>query len=411
MNLTIPLKWSYFLMLLAGLLIPSDGSQGFLNLKSLTFLSTAFLGIAYIGFKARFNLSQLKLAAFGLGTFVFLFIWLIVGVVNQNQMTEGSIAQLKLFIITLFVPLITLYLISEKIMTPADFFKWVIYGNCAYCTLKIGLIILHLAHVVNMWDVLDSLGLRFMKMQILGNIDRLQTSVDIITPFSVFFALQSEKLGIPLNRRFRLYYCVVALLSNFLSFSRFLIFIYFLSGILYLLSCSFSKMGKGFILIALGGVVAIGAIGVENTAKIIELRLFSKDNFLSDNTRTRQANALIKEFSFCPLMGKGLGGYAKECIRDEKLLYSYEVQWIAFLMQFGVIGISFLLFMAGFILWQLLRPPLSRVKTSALILFLLWLFSGFTNPFLISLTSGIAYTLFLLTQPALKENRLNVQTI
>lgn len=401
MFLSTPLKWSYYLMLLAGLIIPSDGGQGFFNLKSLSFLSTSCLGIAHLTIKQSLKKTQFHFIAVSFGVLSALLIWWMIGVIRTDQIIEGSTAQFKLFIITLFVPVMSLYLLSEKIITAQNFFKVVIYGNCLYCTLKMGLVVLHLLHVINMWDMLDALGMRFMKMEIIGNIGRLQTSVDIITPFSVFFALQSTRFGLNLKPSFRMYYCVVALFANFLSFSRFLIFIYCLSFVLYLLTGSFSKIIKGALGCLICGIIAVTAIGVENSAKIVEKRLFSKDNFLSDYTRKKQLTALMKEFFLCPLLGKGLGGYTKECIRDEKLKYSYEVQWAAFLMQFGIVGVCGLMSLISLIIWELIKPAYTRVKIASLILLFFWLFSGFTNPFLISLTSGIAYTLFLLVDKAL----------
>lgn len=146
------------------------------------------------------------------------------------------------------------------------------------------------------------------------------------------------------------------------------------------------------------------AIGPEKIHTIIARRVFSMDNFKSDELRIMQVNALLSEYENALFVGKGLGGYAHENIRDRTLLHSYEVQWVAFLMQFGFIGVLILLVPLFVIVFRLIKGKISRIKWSFCGLFLLWLLSGFTNPFLISLTSGIIYALFLVSADLIDES-------
>jgi hypothetical protein len=110
----------------------------------------------------------------------------------------------------------------------------------------------------------------------------------------------------------------------------------------------------------------------------------------------QQIQALYREFDQAPLLGKGLGAYAVDNIRDFQLKHYYEVQWMAFLMQFGLLGVLLLMIPLGMVSYRYCLAPFSMQKLSFLLMFFLWIFSGFTNPFLLSLTSGIVYTLFLL---------------
>jgi hypothetical protein len=137
------------------------------------------------------------------------------------------------------------------------------------------------------------------------------------------------------------------------------------------------------------------AAGPSRVYKVIELRFFSEQSSKSDETRNSQVKSLIKEFEEVPFLGKGLGGHTEEGIRDNKLKHSYEVQWVAFLMQFGIIGISLIISALLLILWPMASPPFTVEKGSLLCMFLLWVLAGFTNPFLISLTSGLIYAIFL----------------
>lgn len=180
----------YFLMVIMGLLLPSDGNHGLFSPKSLSFLAAFFSIAAYFLFRGRMSLYQLKLICFALCAATFLLIWFLLGIMESSQ-TGSAIDQMKLFLITLAVALMTLYLLSENIITPQKILRIVIVANFTYSFFKVFLVVLHLLNLINMWSVLDMLGVRFMSMLILNGIVRLQTSVDIITPFLLFFVLQS----------------------------------------------------------------------------------------------------------------------------------------------------------------------------------------------------------------------------
>ena len=397
--LTLP----YFFLLAVGLMVPSDAQHGILSIKSLAFL-TAMGGIGfYAALRQKWNPGQLKLISFGFLSLAFLLFWLFISLARDETSALSQIDQFKLFLITLAVPITTLYIVQEGIVTPQQIFKSAIYASFAYAFLKVLLVALHLLHLINAWKIIDALGIRYMRMGIYGGLDRFQTSVDIATPFLLFFLLQAEHLGLSFTKIFRWSFLLFSLLSTFLSFSRYLIFIYMASFFLYWLTLQSRQFLKVGSLIALASMAAFFAIGPEKVQKVIERRIFSINSFHSDNTRYRQAQALLQTFEEAPLVGKGVGGYVPNHIRDVLLRHSYEVQWLAFLMQFGFLGLLLLLSPLTFVAWRLVEAPFSRIHYSFLGAFLLWLLSGFTNPFLISLTSGIIYSLFALEACAKKN--------
>lgn len=143
-------------------------------------------------------------------------------------------------------------------------------------------------------------------------------------------------------------------------------------------------------------MILVAWVGVERVELLIYERFFSYDNKMSDQTRVEQIAALMDGLEKVPLLGRGLGGYIDSLFRDGLVLHSYEVQWVAFLMQFGMLGFFVLLTPVLIIGYKLFLPPFTRVKLAFFGLFGIWLLSGFTNPFLISLTSGIVYSIFIL---------------
>lgn len=384
--------------------MPSDGSHGLLAPKSLAFIgATGFMGIYFLT-SQKLNKRQLMLVCFLLCALSTLLVWFSIGVDQSELGMSTSTDQLKLFILTIATVILSLYAVSEKLATPQKIIRLVIFSNFCYSTLKITLFGLHLLGVINVFGLLEKLGIRFMTMGIVGSISRLQTSVDIITPFLLIFVLQSQALGLGLSKKFRIAFCLVSILAIFLSFSRFLMFVGFVGCAAYWLSLSIPRLIKVVLVGTAFVAFAVAAIGVGTVFKVIEQRFFSNANYHSDLTREEQINALMQEYDQYPLLGKGVGGYVPSLIRDGTILHSYEVQWVAFLMQFGTIGILFLLVPFGIIAYRLVFPNISRIRLGFLAVFGLWMFSGFTNPFMISLTSGIVYTIFLLAADILDQS-------
>jgi hypothetical protein len=396
--------WPYVFLILAGLLIPSDGQHGFFSIKSLAFIFTFASLFFYSMIHRHLTIYQVKLFVFAFFSFTFLAGWLLIGLLYEKSLEHSQIDQFKIFVITISFPLITLYLIKEKIISPSLFLKIVIFANFSYGVFKIGLVILHLLNLIDMWQLMHAAGIRFMRMSITGTLERVQTSVDIVTPFLVFFLLEANTFGVNFNKKFKFFYLGIALLSTLLSFSRYLIFIYFCSLLLHSLNLTlyqFLKCLFGTLCLLLASYFAIGS---ENIEAMVERRLTSIENFNSDSIRVQQIQALLTEYEKVPFFGKGLGGYSSQYIRDSLLLHHYEVQWFAFLMQFGLMGILWLFIPLGMVSYRFCVPPLSLKKISFFILFLLWILSGFTNPFLISLASGIVYALFLVSSLKFKPS-------
>ncbi len=385
----------FFLLLAAGLMIPSDGSHGMFNIKSLAFIMTLITCCSYVIICRKLNILQLKTLLFFGTALAFLSFWIVISLLESETPAESTIDQLKLFIITLSIIVISIYFEAEGLITFQQILKTVLLTNFTYSLIKVTLVTLHLLGLINMWAIIDMTGIRFMSMEIFAGLPRVQTSMDVVTPYLLFFFLQSKSFGIHWSKKFQAAFLAVSTFAIFLSFSRYLIAIGLLSLGLHIFTLKLKS-----IVIAIGvflfvATTATYIIGPDIVYKIIERRFLSRDSYVSDKTRVEQIDALLDEYSESPWFGKGIGGYAKSFIRDNRLVHSYEVQWLAFLMQFGTMGILGFLLAIGVLSSLILAPPLSRFKIGLFVLFLSWLASGFTNPFLISLTSGIVYTLFL----------------
>lgn len=393
----------FILLLFVGLFVPSDGEHGFLSIKSLSYISTILFLSIYFIIKNKLTSVQIKIILFLILGMLFLILWLFISFGEKETEFRSAFDQFKIFWITLSVIGFSLYVIKEKLLSFQTFVKLLIYFNLSYSLFKLGVVFLFLIGVINLSEFLELLGIRFMSMSIVSDLSRLQTSVDIMTPFLMLFVFQSKNLGIDLSEKFKIFYVIISLLSIFLSFSRFLIAVAFCSIILYALTLRISGMLKigGYLLLA--SIAIVFAIGPQTTYNIIETRFFSSNTSISDSTRVDQIEALMNDFYKSPCLGKGLGGSSQECIRDTLNVHAYEVQWVSFLMQFGILGVFCLLLPISLVCRKFLIH-INRVNLSFFFLFIIWLLSGFTNPFLISLTSGIIYSLFYLTSDYLEKD-------
>ena len=399
LDLQFLIACSFIAMLLAGVTIPSDGNHGLFSAKSLSFLMTAgSLGL-YILAKKRLSVDYLKTFGFLLAGFTFFLFWSAVGLIRNLTINESISDQAKLFLLTLLVVIFTYIIVKEEIVSFSTFMKTLIYANFVYSFFKCFLVVLHFLKIINFFDFMEKTGMRFMSMDMGTGMIRLQTSVDMLSPFLVFFVLQAKPLGLKFPRYFQFIYLIISAFSIFLSFSRVLMFIGFLSLALFWFTLEPSRLIKSIFLCAILGALAIASIGINNVSAMIEKRLFSNDNYYSDRARTEQIEGLMKEYDYFPYLGKGMGGYTRDGIRDGKIPHSYEVQWVAFLMQFGIVGVLALLSALSIIARKYLTKDInnfSRMHLASFALFGCWLLAGFTNPYLISLTSGIIYAIFLL---------------
>lgn len=123
----------------------------------------------------------------------------------------------------------------------------------------------------------------------------------------------------------------------------------------------------------------------------------------SDDIRFEQVSALLGAWSSSPIIGGGLGFYAKDLIRDPNAPFSYEVQWIGFLAKFGMFGIFFLMSLFVLLFSKLLER--GRTIDHYLLSFVLACFvlGGFTNQYLVSSASGVFYSIHLLMSSILRR--------
>lgn len=385
------LAFPLVIMIVMAMFLPSDKNQGFFTPKSLVYifamLSMPFLIIN----KGRIKIKNLKIVLFLLVGLLLIFLSLSLSLGRHLTESNDAFSQTKLFIVTITTFSSIVIAIREKFFSLQTFLKIIIICNLIYCIAKTVLIIGHLLGFFNFYTVYKFFNLNVMTTGISNNLKRFQTSLDVLTPYLWLFYFRREDLKLKFSKIVSWIFVPITIFSIFLSFSRALWLVALASLFLSLIGKSrttWIKMAACMILI---GSIGAAFIGPENLINAIEHRFFSQEVRDSDNTRAIQSAAINKEIEYFPLIGKGVGSNAGD--RDS---FSYEVQWLSFLMQFGLVGIFFFLISFALIGWEYLKHPINSSRFAFLSGFILFLLGGFTNPFLLSLNSGIMYAAYLL---------------
>lgn len=406
-----PAAWPFLLMIAVGLIVPSTGSHSFLNPKSLTLIPA--LGCTFLHAITRSYLREsqifLFLAVLSLGI---LLGWslLIFSAVHPFDTMHSPIDQLKVFVITIATATMLIYWYLSGAVSYPLLIKTVLWANMLFSIAKSAFVAALLLGFVKL-EMLLEMGSATMTTSMGAGLTRLQMSTDIPTPFLLFFALMSARLGIKLPKGFLFVYTLVSIAAIFFSYSRYL---WAVGAVGYVISV-WAKATPARLLRQVGVCICLGAamggvLGFEAMENMVAKRFLSEETHTSDYARVEQVDALMDTFESAPFLGSGVGSWGDGCIRDRCNPHLYEVQWVAFLMQFGVLGMIPIAVILGGIGLSFLRNPLTKDKVAVLLMYCLWLLSGFTNPFMISLNSGTLYGLFLVTAWWLTPARLTCTT-
>jgi hypothetical protein len=219
---------------------------------------------------------------------------------------------------------------------------------------------------------------------------RLDFAADIIGAFALFALLAPSVSGVRFGRMLKLGICiVVALGSGFLAHSRATWFIY--------VACIFLAMivQRSWKTMAVTILAVLGlAVCYYDVLGVVYEERFVVEAELSDIGRIEQARALMGEIKARPFLGKGMGAHYAEDSRDIKGKFSYELQWLGFLMQFGIVGEVGILMLVAASARDLLRAK-HPAKPWMILLFLLWLLDSWTNPHITTSFAGATFGLFM----------------
>lgn len=140
-------------------------------------------------------------------------------------------------------------------------------------------------------------------------------------------------------------------------------------------------------------IVGVFVITISDSGIIenIKQRFFSYSTIASDSIRDEQKRNLMNGIYENVLFGHGTGSYIKDYIRSATVLYSYEMEYLSFVYQFGVIG--FLLIIGGtiYMFYKLCFKKQFNLayKLMLFLNFFIWVIKPAFNPNFLSSNSGM----------------------
>jgi len=318
--------------------------------------------------------------------------WGLVAIFRGQSQTTQIFLQLKDIASTVVLAWLCLFFLRRHLMRPEDVIKPVIYGIVALGVMKIALIAITLALKI---DPIQLLGNIFGDDALVGGsiafgLSRIEFSSDILGSFVLFALLCPSVSGVRF-RRVAIGFCVVIIIaSGLLAFARYL---WFLETFAILAATIIEGRIKLLILAGLV-MICVAYFSYAELQPVVEARFFSDQVSDSDLIRMEQSKALVSAIEMRPFIGKGLGAHVNAVIRNSEDQYSYELQWLSLPMQFGFLGLVAILLMIAASARDLLASH-QRAKPWLLVLFVLWLLSGWTNPHLTSSFAGATFGMFM----------------
>jgi hypothetical protein len=384
---------SYISVVFFGLLLPS-GSIFKINIKYVLFIILVILLFTYL-FIENIHVKYSFISSLSF-TIAFLLIWSLIFIINGFDDYLSLSGELKDFIVTILLVYISYVIILKNIIDIDIIVKTIIYAMLLLIMLHIILvalmIIFGLSFESTFGVIKEIFNVYIMTFDISDQFKRAQLPNDIIIPFGLYIVLFSKELNIKLSPIIKYLFIMASLIVLFLTFSR---FIWIVTLIFIITSLIYKRRYIVLILLPMLVVYLLSFQAKDMfTAGIIQARFFSEAAESSDNTRAAQFESLMTTFYNHYLIGNGIGSYARDCIRSDRFPFSYEMQWIAFLMKFGLIGMGILLFhILGFLRICLIK--MHKHRGYLLIGITLYFLGGFTNPYLLTSYAGCFYILFM----------------
>lgn len=381
---------TYYLFVTLFIVFPSSLFSP-LKITVLLLLLISMLGVISLG---KISKKDFLLLLF---TFLFLLVHLLVGFFKGTVLIEQSLMAFRVFSTFFILLFITYYYGKKKVISFSKLIKVVFYSSFIYLILKLLLTICMMFFGLGAITV-KNLMPGVVIQQFYGNpfFTRIVSASDIVNSFLFVFLLVLKPLKQLFNNKVLYTYIVLSFILMIQSYTRFIWLILLLTVFFKLYILSENRV-KSFSYTAFFLLITIAIVKTFFSTELgffIDLLDIKFSDTTSISVKSVQANYLFDEFSNNTILGKGLGAYVEYYVRDNKQLFQYETQIVSFLMQFGIIG--FCIFM--FPLLAIIIPLLSKNKNKLTMSFfyILWLASGFTNPYLTILACISIYALFIL---------------
>jgi hypothetical protein len=389
--------WGVLLLVWACVVLPAGSIAG-VNVKFLLFGLAAVALVLDALTDADAALADVKhLLGFALAVGAVL-LGFIVALLREVVPLSYAIGSLQGFLATIGVAYLIVIAVARGTTSWQAVIRAFLYAVLAYSFAKIGIVGLVFVGLVDFAAVRsffrEVFDYSFVSMLILPGLVRIQFVNDVTLPFALMaLSVLHRPAWEPVSPLVARVMVATIFIAVALAFSRWLFFLSLVVAVLWLLLFAVRRTTALLWVAVLAslGLMAAVAFDLSQPFDALVARFTSPAVEASDAARVIQIDALLREIARGPLLGRGLGAYAPDVIQRASEPYSYEVQWLAILLQLGVLGTSLLLVPLLGLVVSAARVPDARAATVLMCMTGLWLVSGFTNPYLISSTSGVVF--------------------
>lgn len=398
LNIKSSLNKIYYLFLLT-IILPCGKLYGF-PFKDIVF---CLLLIVLLFYFSKNNLFIDKNITSILIVMLFVITWCVIGTLNNYY--PYSISQTKNFF-SLYLTIIITYIFINNNLLDLNKIKRVLY-----VVMFVKIISKLLIELMVISGVLSIGNFNYLYNEVFNwnpvimyidalNLIRIQTASDIF-PVVIFGFYFMEK-----NVRVYKKSIVLALTSIYVIviYSR-VILVQFIVMLIVLYFYMFRNVLKRdikrvLVFPLLGALLLypLSNLDLNNLTLAIIDRFNSYQVTLSDNIRDNQGPYLIEKFEENIILGSGIGAYSKDYIRSDEAKYSYEKEYLSFLMQLGVLGFVLIVLVSVYVFYRMIfirRIKYFEIKIIFFLNFAFWAVKPFFNPGFLSSNSGIIISILI----------------
>lgn len=333
-----------------------------------------------------------------------LLLWVLITFMHNPEFTYYALSQWKGLALTIFLPAMLLTLSRLDLLQKNELESVFTISGVVFASLKVAIVLLIAADVVEIEYIVSEFSLIFgigITHMLLGeDVYRLFVVNDLIVLFSLYLVISGR---VRISNGLLLGVLAILFLSIFFAYSR--VFFVASLGVAILALIEHGELKGVLIRLAhlTGALFVAGSViwvllnsdGATDVTDSLRERFNSEAVDLSDNTRLAQIDALWSASMDRLVLGAGLGSYLEELPRGTAgSPFSYEVQWLSYVYQLGIVGTLLLLCVALWLPFLTQGNRYSKRWWIATLLFVGWLAMPMTNPYLGNSTAGMVFSLF-----------------
>lgn len=399
------LKLPITLLVFFSIILPSGSIYG-INIKLAISVIALSLMACYFpkkGIEKKFIYALLGLISFLL---FYTLIALNNGIPNQDIISHGT-AISSLFLL-IYLPS---FAISKKIISKEELIKTIFISLFVFSLFKLSIsTAIWLGHEpTQIRLLLESIfGVSFIGLDT-GSFYRVHWPADYLLPPALYLILQNKQPHYPFRKLQKNLFLAIYILAIVIAYSR-LLYVYSLTAIALAFILANKDNDKKLIAIILAvPTILIYLLYTKSNiiSDFISLRYSGEFAKSSDATRDAMLNALLQSFYDNFLLGRGLGAGTVGYINIEAVPWYFELQWLSFAMQFGIIGFLPILAIALAPAIISLNKNRSKYNLGLILIYAFWLMVGIFNGFMLTSAGGVIFLLFITSLPNTKPKLSN----